>query len=62
MKVPAIRQGVIKFAAIADALRSVNFRGSAGIELAFPNNYVPRNPLVVDWKRSLDFVRTTFGW
>jgi hypothetical protein len=37
-----VGQGVTNFAAIADALRSVNFRDSAGIELAFPNNYVPR--------------------
>jgi sugar phosphate isomerase/epimerase len=57
-----VGQGVTNFAAIADALRSVNFRGRAGIELAFPKNYVPRNPLAEDWKRSLDFVRTTFGW
>jgi sugar phosphate isomerase/epimerase len=57
-----VGQGVTNFAAIAEALRSVNFRGRAGIELAFPKNFVPRNPLAEDWKRSLDFVRTTFGW
>ena len=57
-----VGQGVTNFAAIADALRAVNFRGRAGIELAFPQNYVPKNPLAEDWKRSLDFVRTTFGW
>lgn len=57
-----VGQGVTNFGAIADALRSVNFRGRAAIELAFPNHYVPKNPLAEDWKRSLDFVRTTFGW
>jgi sugar phosphate isomerase/epimerase len=57
-----VGQGVTDFVAIADALRSVNFRGRAAIELAFPNNFVPKNPLAEDWKRSVDFVRTTFGW
>jgi sugar phosphate isomerase/epimerase len=57
-----VGQGVTNFAAIADALRAVNFRGRAAIELAFPQNYVPKNPLAEDWKRSLDFVRTIFGW
>ena len=57
-----VGQGVTNFAAIADALRSVNFRGRAAIELAFEKNYVPKNPLADDWKRSLNFVRTTFGW
>ena len=57
-----VGQGATNFAAIADALRSVNFRGRAAIELAFPQNYVPKNPLAEDWKRSVDFVRTTFGW
>jgi sugar phosphate isomerase/epimerase len=57
-----VGQGVTNFAAIADALRSVNYRGRAAIELAFEKNYVPKNPLAEDWKRSLDFVRTTFGW
>lgn len=57
-----VGQGATDFHAIADALRSVNFHGRAGIELAFPNNYVPKNPLSDDWKRSVDYVRTTFGW
>jgi sugar phosphate isomerase/epimerase len=57
-----VGQGATDFHAIADALRSVNFHGRAGIELAFPNNYVPKNPLSDDWKRSVEYVRTTFGW
>lgn len=57
-----VGQGVTNFAAIAEALRSVNFRGRAAIELAFPQNYVAKNPLAEDWKRSVDFVRSTFGW
>jgi len=57
-----VGQGVTNFAAIAEALRSVDFHGRAGIELAFPSNFVPKYPMVEDWKRSLEFVRTTFGW
>jgi sugar phosphate isomerase/epimerase len=57
-----VGQGVTNFAAIAEALRSVDFHGRAGIELAFPNNFVPKYPMVEDWKRSLDYVHTTFGW
>lgn len=57
-----VGQGVTNFAAIADALRSVNFRGRAAIELAFEKDFVPKNPLAEDWKRSIEFVRKTFGW
>ena len=44
------------------ALRSVDFRGRAAIELAFEKNFVPKNPLAEDWKLSLDYVRKIFGW
>lgn len=57
-----VGQGVTDFSAIAAALREVNFRGRAAIELAFPNDYVPKNPLAEDWKLSLEYVRRTFGW
>lgn len=57
-----VGQGVTDFAAIAAALRSANFRGRAAIELAFPKDFVPKNPLAEDWKRSRDYVKTTFGW
>lgn len=57
-----VGQGVTNFGAIADALRSVDFHGRAAIELAFPAHYVPKNPLAEDWKRSVDYVRRTFGW
>jgi sugar phosphate isomerase/epimerase len=55
-------QGVTDFPGIAQALRSVDFRGRAAIELAFPNNFVPKYPLADDWKLSRDYVRTVFGW
>ncbi len=57
-----VGQGVTDFPAIAAALRSVDFRGRAAIELAFPANFVPKNPLAEDWKKSKDYVKTTFGW
>lgn len=55
-------QGSTDFPAIARALKAKNFRGSAGIELAFPPKYVPQQPLPEVWKRSRDYVKTTFGW
>jgi sugar phosphate isomerase/epimerase len=57
-----VGQGVTDFPAIAEALRSVNFRGRAAVELAFPAHYVPKYPLAEDWKRSRDYLRTVFGW
>lgn len=57
-----VGQGVTDFSAMAAALRSVNFKGKAAIELAFPAKYVPKNSLTEDWKRSMEYVKTTFGW
>jgi len=57
-----VGQGVTDFPAIAAALRSVQFRGRAAIELAFPDHFVPKNPLAEDWKLSLEYVRKNFGW
>jgi sugar phosphate isomerase/epimerase len=57
-----VGQGVTDFPAIAAALRSVDFKGRAAIELAFPKGFVPKNPLADDWKRSREYVKTTFGW
>jgi sugar phosphate isomerase/epimerase len=57
-----VGQGVTDFPAIAQALRNVDFKGRAAVELAFPDHYVPKYPLTEDWKRSLDYVRKVFGW
>jgi sugar phosphate isomerase/epimerase len=57
-----VGQGATDFPAIAAALRSVDFRGRAAIELAFENPFVPKNPLAEDWKLSVEYVRKTFGW
>lgn len=55
-------QGATDFQAIGDALKQVNFKGLAAIELAFPNDFEPENPLPEVWKKSHDFVQRTFGW
>ncbi len=57
-----VGQGVTDFPAIAAALRGVDYRGRAAIELAWPEHFVPKNPLAEDWKLSLEYVRRTFGW
>jgi len=57
-----VGQGVTDFPAIAAALRSVDFRGRAGIELAFPKDFVPRYTLAQDWTLSRDYVKVIFGW
>jgi len=57
-----VGQGVTDFPAIAAALRGVDFRGRAAIELAFPANFVAKNPLAEDWKKSKEYVKTVFGW
>ncbi|WP_149276814.1 sugar phosphate isomerase/epimerase family protein [Pareuzebyella sediminis] len=55
-------QGTTDFKSIAEALKAVNFKGQAAIELAFPNEFEPENELREDWKMSRSFVRQTFGW
>lgn len=55
-------QGTTNYQAIAAALKASNFRGRAAVELAFPDKFVPANPLAEDWKRSRVYVRETFGW
>jgi len=57
-----VGEGVTDFPAIAAALRSVDFKGRAAVELAFPQGFVPLYPLAEDWKRSREYVQSTFGW
>jgi sugar phosphate isomerase/epimerase len=56
----AVGEGVINFPAIAKALKEVNYKGKAAIELAFDEP--PKNPVKEDWKKSRDYVRKVFGW
>jgi len=43
-------------------LKAQPSNGSAGIELAFANNFTPVNPLKEDWKMSRQYVKKIFGW
>ncbi len=57
-----VGQGVTDFASIAQALKTTKFTGDVAIELAFPNNFTPANPLKEDWKKSRQHVKKVFGW
>lgn len=57
-----VGQGDTDFKPIAAALKTQNFEGQVAIELAFPNDFVPKNELREDWKMSREFVLKTFGW
>ncbi len=57
-----VGQGDTDFEPIAAALKANNFSGQAAVELAFPNDFTPKNELKEDWKMSREFVRETFGW
>ena len=55
-------QGATDFPGIAKAIKDIDFKGRAAIELAFPQNFVPKYPLAKDWKRSRGYLTTVFGW
>ncbi len=55
-----VGEGVTGFPAIAKALKEINYKGKAAIELAFDEP--PKNLIKVDWKISLEYVRKTFNW
>lgn len=57
-----VGQGDTDFEAIGKALKETGFKGSAAIELAFPNDFTPSNHLREDWKLSKDFIKKTFNW
>ncbi len=56
----AVGEGVIDFPAIAKALKEINFKGKAAIELAF--DAPPVRTVREDWKLSREYVRKVFGW
>ena len=56
----AVGEGVTNFAAIANALKEIDYTGEAAIELA--SHVPPRNPMKENWKKSRDHVRRVFGW
>ena len=53
-------QGVTDFSAIAKALKEIDYKGRAAIELAFDEP--PENPVKEDWKISREYVQKVFGW
>jgi len=57
-----VGQGDTNFKAIGRALRKKGFNGEAAIELAFPDNFTPKNELKEDWKLSRDYIKKTFKW
>lgn len=56
----AVGEGVTDFPAIAKALREIDYRGGAAVELAFDEP--PRRPVKENWKQSREYVRKVFGW
>lgn len=57
-----VGQGDTDFIHIAEALKVTGFSGQAAVELAFPNDFTPKNELKEDWKMSREFVKNTFQW
>ena len=56
----AVGEGVTDFRAVARALKEVNYKGKAAIELAFEKP--PAGPVRDDWKKSRRYVKKVFGW
>lgn len=55
-----VGEGVTDFPAIAKALKQINYKGKAAIELAFDKP--PVHPVKEDWKNSRKYVKKVFGW
>jgi len=58
----AVGEGSTNFAAIAAALKNINYNRKAAVELAFESGTTPARPVRESWKMSRDFVRKVFGW
>jgi sugar phosphate isomerase/epimerase len=56
----ALGEGVTDFKAVANALKEINYKGKAAIELAFDKP--PTHPVRDDWKKSREYVKDVFGW
>lgn len=54
-------EGDVNFKEIADVLREISFEGTAIIELAFENGFVPTRPIRESLKMSRDYMRKTMG-
>ena len=58
----ALGEGTMDYAAIAEALKEIDFSGYAVIELAHEGGFKPTRPLRDSLKISRQFVRTTLGY
>ncbi len=56
----AVGEGVTDFAAIAKALKDINYKGRAAVELAFEGP--PKVGVAENWKTSRVYVKKIFGW
>lgn len=56
----AVGEGVTDFPAIAKALKEINYKGKAAVELAFDSP--PTRAVKEDWKQSRNYVKKVFGW
>lgn len=56
----AVGEGDTDFPAVAKALKEINFKGAAAVELAFDTS--PARAVKEDWKQSREYVRKVFGW
>ncbi len=55
-----VGSGTTNFKGIAEALKKINYKGRAAIELAFDTP--PKNEVKEDFKTSREYVEKTFGW
>ncbi len=58
----ALGEGDMDYSAIARALKDVNFKGTAVIELAHEANFKKTRPLKESWKISRQYVRNVLGY
>lgn len=56
----AVGEGATDFSAIAKALKDINYKGKAAVELAFDSP--PTHAVKEDWKQSRGYVKKIFGW
>jgi sugar phosphate isomerase/epimerase len=56
----ALGEGTTDFRAVAKALRDINYKEKAAVELAFEEK--PVHPVKESWKKSREYVHKVFGW
>lgn len=56
----ALGEGITDFKSIAAALKEIDYRGKAAVELAYEGK--PLNPPRENWIKSREYVKQVFGW